>query len=73
MANIIHYRDKCIGCAICFDMQPEDWRISQRDGRATLVNATVKKKIHIKKIPDMSVELSKHVSAVCPVRCIQID
>ena len=47
MANIIHYRNKCIGCGICYEMQPELWRMSKKDGKAVLLNAQLKKTVHI--------------------------
>lgn len=72
MAKIIHHRDKCIGCGICYEMQSQEWRMSKRDGKATLLHATVKKTIFLKVIPALSVELSKQVAAACPTRCIQV-
>lgn len=73
MSKIIHYRDKCIGCGICYEMQPQEWRMSKRDGKVTLLHATIKKNIYLKDIPALSVELSKQVSAACPTRCIQVN
>lgn len=73
MPKIIHYRDKCIGCAICYEMQPQEWRMSKRDGKATLVHAAVKKSIYIKEIPALAKEFSKQVSVACPTRCIRVD
>lgn len=45
MSKIIHYRDKCIGCGICYEMQPQEWRMSKRDGKVTLLHATKKKRL----------------------------
>ena len=45
MSKLVHYRDKCIGCGICYEMQPDYWRMSTRDGKATLVKAEMKKKV----------------------------
>jgi len=72
MAKIIHYRDKCIGCGICYEMQPHEWRMSKRDGKATLLHSTIKKNIYQKDVPGSSIDLSKQVSAACPTRCIQV-
>jgi ferredoxin len=43
MFKIIHYRTKCIGCGICYEIEPILWRISKKDGKATLLNSESKK------------------------------
>lgn len=72
MPKIIHYRDKCIGCGICYEMQPEIWRMSRKDGKAVLVKATVKKDISILPIPEFMVQLSEEVAVACPVKIIKV-
>lgn len=72
MAKIIHYRSKCIGCAICFEQQPELWRMSKRDGKATLVKAIIKKDIHQLNLPASQVDFSKQVASACPVKVIKV-
>jgi ferredoxin len=47
MASIVHYRNKCIGCGICYEMQPSMWRMSKKDGKAVLLNAQFKKTVHV--------------------------
>ena len=44
MPKLIHYRKKCIGCGICYQQQPLHWRMSKKDGKATLLNAVTKKR-----------------------------
>lgn len=72
MAKIVHYRAKCIGCNICFEMQPEYWRLSRKDGKATLVNSHLKKDTYILDIPDEDIALSKETAAHCPVKVIKV-
>lgn len=72
MAKIIHYRSKCIGCNICFEMQPEYWRLSKKDGKASLINGHLKKDTHILEIPFESIELSKQTAEHCPVKVIKV-
>jgi ferredoxin len=72
MAKIIHYRDKCIGCNICFEMQPEYWRLSRKDGKATLVGSLLKKDTHILAIPDQDIDISRDVASHCPVKVIKV-
>jgi ferredoxin len=72
MAKIIHYRNNCIGCGVCFEMQPEIWRMSKKDGKATLLRATEKKSIHILPM-HLSIEtLTREVANACPVKIIKI-
>jgi ferredoxin len=73
MAKIIHYRNKCIGCGICFELQPEFWRMSMKDGKATLLNSTEKKAVFITPIGDNQLQQSKEVAKACPVNIIKIQ
>ena len=71
--KVIHYRDKCIGCNVCFEMMPEHWRLSRRDGKATLVQAVEKKGLHIKIIAADEQDAWQAVEAACPVRVIKVS
>jgi len=72
MAKIIHYRNKCIGCNICFELQPELWRMSRKDGKATLLRAVEKKAVFIIPIADEQLQQSKTVAKACPVNIIKV-
>ena len=72
MPKIVHYRDRCIGCNICYEIQPEYWRLSRKDGKATLVGGKLKKDTHILNIPQTDVEASKAVAEHCPVGVIKV-
>jgi ferredoxin len=72
MPKIIHYRNKCIGCSICFEMQPAFWRMSKKDGKATLVQSIVKKDIHQLAINEADKDLSVEVEKACPVKVIKV-
>jgi ferredoxin len=39
MIQIIHYRDKCIGCDVCADQAPGRWAIDDWDGKSILLDA----------------------------------
>lgn len=73
MPKIILYRDKCIGCALCAEMQPDHWRMSKKDGKATLVKADIKKGVHTLEIPVYAVPFSREVAKGCPVRVIKVS
>lgn len=72
MSKIIHYRDKCIGCSVCFEMQPEIWRMSKKDGKATLLRAIEKKSIYMLPVHPSMEALSIDVAKACPVKIIKI-
>jgi len=73
MPNIIHYRDKCIGCGICYEMMPMVWRMSKKDGKATLLKSELKKKTYVLQIDASLVEDSKKVAEACPVKIIKVN
>ncbi len=72
MPKIIHYRNKCIGCGICYEMQPELWRMSKKDGKATLLKAVIKKEISSVTITEPMVERSGKIVKACPVNIIKL-
>ena len=73
MPKIIHYRNKCIGCGICFELQPELWRMSKKDGKATLLKAQASKDIFILTIHVGMEDKTREVVKVCPVRVIKLS
>jgi ferredoxin len=73
MHKVIQHRSKCIGCGVCFEQQPELWRMSKKDGKATLIKATHKKNVFILKINEACVAKSKSIAAACPVRIIKVE
>lgn len=72
MTKIIQYRNKCIGCGICFEMQPELWRMSKKDGKATLVGATEKKKVFVLAANKDLRQRTEELTRACPVKIIRI-
>lgn len=72
MRKIIHYRNKCIGCGICYELQPELWRMSRKDGRVHLLNALEKKGIH-QLSSNVPLELSRFVAKSCPTNAIKVE
>ena len=72
MPKVIFYRNKCIGCSVCREMQPQIWRMSKKDGKAVLLNSIEKKQIHQLSIYDSLVDTTKEVVDACPARVIKI-
>jgi len=73
MPKLIHYRDKCIGCGICYELQPDFWRMSKRDGKATLVNSIQKRGIYILEINERDKASSLKTIEACPVKVIRLN
>lgn len=72
MPKILHYRHKCIGCGVCQQMQPEHWRMSKKDGRATLLHSVEKKTVFQAEVNEAELELIKAVIQACPVGVIKL-
>ncbi len=73
MANIVQYRNKCIGCGICYEMMPEIWRMSKKDGKATLLKAVLKKDFFVLPIVHSMIAEAKRVAHACPVKIIRVN
>ncbi len=72
MCKIIYYRNKCIGCGICYEQQPELWRMSKKDGKATLLKAVAKKDIYVLQISQKLQIKSQDIANACPVKIIKV-
>lgn len=72
MAKIIHYRSRCIGCGICYELQPALWRMSRNDGKATLVKATNKKGVYVREADITQIADTNLVIEACPVNVIKL-
>jgi ferredoxin len=72
MPKILFYRNKCIGCGICREMQPEVWRMSKKDGKAVLLQSIEKKGVHQSDISELYAQRSREVGAACAARAIKI-
>ena len=72
MLQIIYYRNKCIGCTACQEAVPHRWRLSKKDGKATLVGATEKKSIFQLKVSLSEMEANQLAAANCPAKIIHL-
>ena len=72
MNKIIHYRNKCIGCGICYEQQPELWRMSKKDGKATLLKSTAKKEVFILPVGNAILHQTAEVAMACPIKIIKL-
>ncbi|WP_207531985.1 ferredoxin [Desertivirga arenae] len=73
MPKVIHLRGKCIGCAVCAEMQPELWCMSKKDGKATLLHASSKRDIFVLVVDDLILDRTLVIAKACPVNIIKIS
>lgn len=73
MPKLIHYRQRCIGCNSCVEIDFERWRMSKRDGKATLINGIEKKGVYQLAIKSEDIEICENVVRACPVNVIRIE
>lgn len=72
MVRIIHYRKKCIGCGICYELHPGQWRMSRKDGKANLLHAIQKKETHQLELKSCPLHLLRSIEEACPVNAIRV-
>lgn len=72
MVIITHQREKCIGCNYCVELAFDQWRMSKKDGKATLLHADNKKGFHTVKIDNSEFDNNVKAAEVCPVNIIKV-
>lgn len=72
MVIITHQREKCIGCNYCVELAYQRWRMSKKDGKATLLGGENKKGFHTVRVDDDEFESNKKAGEACPVNIIQV-
>lgn len=70
--QIIHYREKCIGCNACVEAAPDRWAISKKDGKAVLLKGMQKKGIYSVITHPMEYEANLEAAKNCPVNIIHL-
>ena len=73
MVVITHQRDKCIGCNYCVELAFDQWRMSKKDGKATLLNAENKRGFHTLRTSDHEAyDNNVKAAEACPVNIIKV-
>ncbi|MBK6273732.1 MAG: ferredoxin [Saprospirales bacterium] len=72
MITIIQQRAKCIGCNYCVELAPQRWRMSRKDGKSVLLEATDKKGFWNVKVREDELESNLKAAKACPVNIIQV-
>lgn len=72
MVIITHQREKCIGCNYCVELAFQRWRMSKKDGKATLLGSENKKGFYTVRVDDDEYESNKKAGEACPVNIIKV-
>jgi ferredoxin len=69
---ITQQRDKCIGCNYCVELAYNRWRMSKKDGKATLIGGVNRKGFYTVKVREDELEENIRAAEACPVKIIQM-
>jgi ferredoxin len=72
MVIITHQRDKCIGCNYCVELAYQRWRMSKKDGKATLLGGENKKGFHTVRVDNEEFDENMRAAEACPVNIIKV-
>jgi ferredoxin len=72
MLAITLQRDKCIGCNYCFEIAPELFRMSKKDGKSVLLNSEDKRGFHTIRVSHEMDEKAQRCKEVCPINIIKV-
>lgn len=72
MVIITHQREKCIGCNYCVELAYNRWRMSKKDGKATLLQGVNRKGFYTVKVREDELEDNLKAAEACPVKIIKV-
>lgn len=72
MVIITHQREKCIGCNYCVELAFNRWRMSKKDGKATLLGGENKKGFYTVRIDNEEYDDNVKAANACPVNIIKV-
>jgi ferredoxin len=72
MFKILHYRDKCLGCAYCVEVAPALFEVNENDGKVDLIQANEKNGVQSKDVNDIFLQEAEEAVSVCPAKIIVV-
>lgn len=72
MVIITYQRHKCIGCNYCVEFAYNRWRMSKKDGKATLIGGVNRKGFYTVKVREDELEENIKAAEACPVKIIHV-
>ena len=72
--TVSHKRNDCIGCGACTMAAPDNWSMSEEDGKATLKDSEWKgDEFMVGEIDEDQLEANKEAADSCPVQIIKVS
>ena len=72
MIAVTLQRKKCIGCNYCFELAPETFRMSKRDGKSILINGEDNNGFATVRLNQSFEDVMMQCKEVCPVKIIKV-
>lgn len=72
MVIITQQRNKCIGCNYCVELAYNRWRMSKKDGKATLIGGVNRKGFYTVKVREDELDENIKAAEACPVKIIHV-
>ncbi len=72
MISVTLQRDKCIGCNYCYEIAPELFAMSKKDGKSVLLNSKDKRGFYTLRTSDDLRDKAFQTKEVCPVSIIKV-
>ncbi len=72
MVIITQQRNKCIGCNYCVELAYNRWRMSKKDGKATLIGGVNRKGFYTVKVQEDEWQENIKAAEACPVKIIHV-
>jgi len=73
MFKILHYRDRCLGCAYCIEVAPSLFAVNEKDGKVDLINSSTKNGVQSVSVNDYFETEAKEAAELCPAKIIIIQ
>lgn len=70
--KVIHTRGKCIGCNACAAIAPQNWQMSEEDGKSVLIGSVKKGNVFVGEVFECDLEMNRCAAEACPVNIIKI-
>jgi|TARA_Y100000310_G_scaffold195746_1_gene195780 ferredoxin len=70
--KIVHDREGCIGCGSCPILNPKNWKINEKDGKADLINSKQEDEDFILGIKEDELDEVMEAAKSCPVNVIHV-
>ncbi len=72
MFKILHYREKCLGCAYCVEVAPALFEVNDADGKVDLIGSGEKNGVQSADVNEVFLDEAEEAAAVCPAKIIEV-